>query len=118
MKLSHRKHSTARSERGQSLVELAISLTVMLLLLSGAVPFGMALFSYVALRDAAQGGALFCSFNPYVDTRVNGRYDNGEPVNEAAVRTRVRSASTSPVDLSDPGVLPDAYITTVTPPAG
>ncbi len=76
-----------KRERGQSLVELAISLTVILLLLSGAVDFGMAFFSYVALRDAAQEGALYGSMNP---TDING------------VVTRVRNASTNPVNLKDP----------------
>src|SRR5713101_7353837 len=50
-----------KSEQGQSLVELAISLTVIMMLLSGAVSFGMALFSFVSMRDAAQEGALYAS---------------------------------------------------------
>ena len=106
-------------ERGQSLVELAISLTVMLLLLSGAVTFGMALFSYVALRDAAQEGALWGSFNPMLDgSPNNGQYDPGEPVNEVAIRQRVREASDSPVRLSETSVVPDDYITVETVPSG
>jgi Flp pilus assembly protein TadG len=74
-----------RRQRGQSLVELAISLTVILLLLSGAVDFGMALFSYVAIRDAAQEGALYASLNP---------------ADDAGIRDRVRATSTHPVDLT------------------
>ena len=50
-----------KSERGQSLVELSISLVVLLYLLSGAVEFGLAFFQFVQLRDAAQEGALFGS---------------------------------------------------------
>jgi len=119
MKIIRSARSSARHERGQSLVELAISLTVMLLLLSGAVTFGMALFSYVALRDAAQEGALFGSFNPFLDNGPNnGQYDTGEPVNLDAIRTRVREASDSPVHLSDTSVIPDSYITVETMPAG
>jgi Flp pilus assembly protein TadG len=83
-----------KAQRGQSLVELAISLTVMLLLLSGAVTFGMALFSYVSLRDAAQEGALWGSFNPNVDSTY-------VLPNTDAIVARVRAASTSPVDLTD-----------------
>jgi len=52
-----------RGKRGQSLVELSISLMVILMLLSGAVDFGMALFSYTTLRDAAQEGALYGSIS-------------------------------------------------------
>lgn len=54
-----RKH-----ERGQGLVELAISLIVLLYLLLGAVEFSIALFQYVAMRDAAQDGAIYGSINP------------------------------------------------------
>ena len=100
-------------ERGQSLVELAISLTAMMLLLSGAVSFGMAYFSYVAIRDAAQEGALYGSFNPCIDVNLNAKCeaDLGEGVNLPGIRQRVRNASTSPVNLSSTAVVPDSYIT-------
>jgi Flp pilus assembly protein TadG len=75
-----------RSERGQSLVELAMSLTFILLLLAGAVDFSIAYFSFAAMQDAAQEGALYGSINP-TDT--------------AGIITRVRSASSNPVDLAD-----------------
>ncbi len=75
-----------QNERGQSLVELAISLTIILLLLAGAVDFSIAYFSFSAMQDAAQEGALYGSINP---------------TDEAGIITRVRSASTTPVDLSN-----------------
>ena len=75
-----------QSERGQSLVELAISLTIIMLLLAGAVDFSIAYFSFSAMQDAAQEGALYGSINP---------------TDEAGIITRVRSASTTPVDLSN-----------------
>ncbi len=103
MKRKLRALIAARNQRGQSLVELAISLTVMLLLLSGAVTFGMALFSYVAMRDAAQEGALYGSFNPYLDNNTaNGKLDAAEQgsVNGDAICARVKAASTSPLDMS------------------
>jgi Flp pilus assembly protein TadG len=78
--------SEKRGERGQSLVEIAISLTVIMMLVVGAVDFSIAYFTYAALEDAAQEGALYGSINP-TDT--------------AGIITRVRDASTNPVDLSD-----------------
>ncbi len=45
-------------------MELAISLVVLLMLLTGAVEFGLALFQYVTIRDAAQEGAVYGSINP------------------------------------------------------
>lgn len=85
MNNKERNSRKTRREAGQSLVELAISLTVILLLLSGAVDFGMALFSYVAIRDSAQEGALYASLNP---------------TDDAGIRDRVRATSTHPVDLT------------------
>jgi Flp pilus assembly protein TadG len=78
----------SHGKRGQSLVELSISLMVILLLLSGAVDLGMALFSYTTLRDAAQEGALYGSMNP---------------ADQTAIRNRVRAAggNSGPVDLSN-----------------
>lgn len=73
-------------ERGQSLVELAISIAILVYLLAGAVEFGMAFFQFVQLRDAAQEGALYGSLNP---------------TDVSSIQARVRGASNSPIDLSD-----------------
>ncbi|MDX1378253.1 MAG: TadE/TadG family type IV pilus assembly protein [Anaerolineales bacterium] len=75
-----------KSERGQSLVELSISILILLVLLAGAVEFGMAFFQFVQLRDAAQEGALFGSINPSDKT---------------GIESRIRNSSNSPVNLTD-----------------
>jgi len=75
-----------KSEHGQSLVEFAISLTIILWLLAGAVEFGIALFQYIQLRDAAQEGALYGSINPNDLT---------------GIEDRVKAASSSPIDLAN-----------------
>ena len=74
------------AEKGQSLVELALTLLIILTLLAGAVDLGMAFFSYVALRDAAQEGALYGSLNP---------------TDSSGIVSRVRQSSSSPINLSD-----------------
>ena len=74
-----------KNERGQSLVEMAVSIVILLLLLSGAVEFGMAFFQFIQLRDAVQEGALYGSLNP-TDT--------------TGITARVKGASNSPVDLT------------------
>jgi Flp pilus assembly protein TadG len=79
-----------KTERGQSLVELAISLTILMFLLSGAVEFGIIFFQFVQLRDAVQEGALYGSINPQ-DT--------------AAIELRARNSSDKPISLSDPAVV-------------
>ena len=83
--LMKKKFLLPRSARGQSLVEMAISLVLILWLLSGAAEFAVALFQYIQLRDAAQEGALYGSI---------------KPTNFADIETRARTASASPIDLS------------------
>ena len=61
------------TEKGQSLVELALSFTILLMLLAGAIDFGRAFFTWVALRDAAQEGASFASIDPTNLTEIEER---------------------------------------------
>jgi Flp pilus assembly protein TadG len=49
------------TEQGQSLVELAMSLMVLLVLLAGLVDLGRAFFTFITLRDAAQEGAAYAT---------------------------------------------------------
>jgi len=51
-------------EKGQSLIEFAVSLVILLLLLAVAVDAGRAFFTFMSLRDAVQEGALWGSYNP------------------------------------------------------
>ena len=71
-----KNHISFKHERGQSLVEFAISLTAILILLAGAVDFGIGLFHYVAMRDAAQEGALYGSMNPDNAAGIQDRIKN------------------------------------------
>lgn len=81
-------------EGGQSLVELAISLPVIILLLMGTFDFGMALFSYSIMRDAAQEGALYASFAPGNKSEIENRARNILPRQDDEVFS-------SPIDLRD-----------------
>ena len=57
-------------------MEFSFSLVILLILLAGLVDLGRALFTYMALRDAAQEGALYGSYNP-TDTRgIQSRIGN------------------------------------------
>jgi Flp pilus assembly protein TadG len=57
-------------EHGQSLVEFALSLTILLILVVGVFDVARALFTYLSMRDAAQEGALFASFEPANTTAI------------------------------------------------
>lgn len=98
-----------KNERGQSLVELAISLVVLLFLLSGVVEFGIAFFQFIQLRDAAQEGALFASINPPATTASND-------ANRVAAINRVRAASNEPIDLADTSLVTVTVTATGSPP--
>ena len=79
-------------EKGQSLVELAIGMTIMVLLLSGIFDVGRAIFTQFALQDAAEEGLV---------------YGIGFPDQCDAIRTRV-------LDTLQSGVLPTTPTVTVT----
>lgn len=89
------------NERGQSLTELSIAMTVMLIALAGIADLGRAFFTYISLRDAAQEGALYGSFafselDPV--TPSNGIIDPGEACER--ILSRIQETSITPVDLA------------------
>lgn len=86
--------NSQRRERGQSLVEIAISLPVIILILLGTIDFGMAIFSYAIIRDAAQEGALYGSFNPDNKAEIENRARYISPQGEDDIFS-------SPVDLTN-----------------
>lgn len=73
------RHETPhqKGEHGQSLVELAVSFTLLILMVAGTVDLGRAYFAYNALRDSAQEGAAFGSLDPTDTAGIQARvYDN------------------------------------------
>lgn len=60
----HRIKQPQSMERGQSLVEFAIGLVIILLLLAGLLDLGRIYFIYVALEDGAGEAALYLALNP------------------------------------------------------
>jgi Flp pilus assembly protein TadG len=94
--LNRNKH-----EKGQSLVEFALTLIIIMTLLAGAVDLGTAFFIFIELRDAAQEGALYGATAAVVDANNNGKYDVGESLNTGAIEARVRQSSTSPANLTN-----------------
>ncbi len=75
-----------KSERGQSLTELAVSFTLLVLILAVTVDLGRVFFSLIAIREAAEEGALYGSLNPS---------DSG------GITQRVRTSSSAPVNLTN-----------------
>ena len=93
-------------ERGQSLVELAISILFLLLLLAGAAEFGVLFFQFVQLRDAAQEGALYGSMNPPYGA------SHTTAIDKIKTRAKYSSPTRSPIDLiNDPNVTVSVVVT-------
>ncbi len=72
--------------RGQSLVEMALTLPVMLILLSGLIEFGFMLNEYLTLQDGVRNAARFASDSDYASAEtVDGSGDlpcDGVPGND------------------------------------
>jgi len=71
---------TNQTERGQSLVEFAFSITLLFILIAGIVDGGRALFTYMALRDGAQEGALYGSYKPSDTSGIQDRVFNSSNI--------------------------------------
>ena len=80
-----------RTEKGQSLTELALTATFLLILVAGIVDIGHAIFVYITLRDAAQEGASYGAY---------AFQDNATGVC-TKIEQRVRTHATQPVDMTD-----------------
>lgn len=65
-----------RRSQGQSLVEFAFSVIFILILLVAIVDAARAFYAYMALRDAAQEGAIFASIDPCAQTLTKYRIMN------------------------------------------
>jgi len=61
-KMKHKEHN--KPNRGQSLVEVALVLPIILMILLGLLDFGRAYFTLVALHDAADEGASYAPIRP------------------------------------------------------
>jgi hypothetical protein len=62
-----------RSEKGQSLLEVGLSLTFLLILVAGSVDIGRVFIAYISLRDAAQEGVAFGSVFPTYCNQIVAR---------------------------------------------
>ena len=87
-------------EKGQSLVELAISITLLLVFISGIVDLGRAIFTQFALQDAAEEGLVYGIANPnqctQIISRVSDTLNNGVLPSSPTIRVTVNGVDCSP----------------------
>jgi Flp pilus assembly protein TadG len=63
------------------MVELALTITFLMVLLAGTIDLGRAFFTWLALRDAAQEGASYGTIHPTDTTGLRARvWDNLEQI--------------------------------------
>ena len=80
----------SKRQKGQSLVELSVLISALVILLAGVADFGRGYLIFVELQDAAQEGASYGSYSPDDFTEIEAR---------------VRDTIHEPLDLSDPSVV-------------
>jgi hypothetical protein len=76
-------------------VELALTITILMILLAGTIDLGRAFFTYMAMRDAAQEGAAYGSLHPAETAEITLRVlDNldeviDDPASEVTVQITI-----------------------------
>jgi Flp pilus assembly protein TadG len=70
------KSKKNHSQSGQSFVEFAFGFMILIVMVVGIVDLSRAIFTYMALRDAAQEGALVGSINPGNQSLITERINN------------------------------------------
>lgn len=79
---------TLKREEGQALVETALSMTLFILIMLGAVEFGQLAFSAIALGNAAKAAALYAAQSP------------ATAVDLAGIRQAAQSEYPTPAELT------------------
>jgi Flp pilus assembly protein TadG len=74
--LHHERSDGKKYERGQSLIEFAFMLVLLLILLGAVVDGSRAMYTYLSMRDAAQEGAVYASLEPADTTGILDRIHN------------------------------------------
>jgi Flp pilus assembly protein TadG len=75
-----------RKEKGQSLVELALVFSLLLLLITGIIDLGSMYYTYTALQDTAQEGAIYASIHP---------------TQPSLIASHIKESANAPIDTSN-----------------
>lgn len=81
---------------GQALAEFALVLPLLLLLLMGLIDLGRITFTYIALEDAAQEGAIYAAHEPTDESAIIDRVKTSSNHGEVVGATVTVTCTTSP----------------------
>jgi TadE-like protein. len=86
-----------KNERGQSMVELAISLVLILVILAGIFDLGRAIIAYLVLQDAAEEGIVYGVGFPtdcnQITSRIRGDINNTLISSQVMVAITIQNTS-------------------------
>lgn len=82
------------SEKGQSLVEVALTFTFLLLLVGVVIDLGMMFYTYLSLRDIAQEGAIYGSYSPVLSDSLPTTH----PTSSDEIYQRIIDAAKFPIN--------------------
>lgn len=100
MRHAGQNYPSERSQRGQALVELALSITLLMLLSLGIVEFGRILMITNVVTHAARDGARAAAVEP-----ASNRNSSGMLLSTAAIEARVRDQMRDVMSAADVGAL-------------
>jgi hypothetical protein len=92
---------TRTSEKGQSLVELSLMITFILVLLAGVVDLGRMMYEYLTMRDAVQEGAGYGTIYPGYCNEIEARVRDNLPGGVYSVAVSVDDMSCSAAYSAD-----------------
>lgn len=104
---SKQRKPSASLESGQSLVEVAIGMIVLMIIFSGLVDFGRAYFAFIAIEDAANEGATYLSINPTCHYATDAGCDDPNNAFYRAAHSSSGEIDWSKVDIDIDGILVD-----------
>ncbi len=76
---------STRKEKAQSLVELALTFTLLLILLTGIIDLGAMFYTFTSLRDTTQEGAI---------------YGSAHPTQTGSIQDHVKKSASYPIDAT------------------
>lgn len=98
-----RKDKDSRGERGQSLVEFTMIVPIFLLLVFAIVDFGMGLYSWITVTNAAREGARIGTVGADKNTIIARVQDTAGALNDGYLTVNVTNCASGCATTGDTG---------------
>lgn len=108
--------SPKQPDRGQSLLEFAIILPVLLIIVAGVLDIGRLYFAYVAVTDAASEGVAYAANHPTNETLVVARARDASNITADESHIEFQCPTCPAVGSGDPVTVTVTYSFTLATP--